>query len=82
MADTPDSHAPPPTAYHPPPAAHAPLNALRAAARTARFTPAAAVEEAVRQLPAPLAAACPELLVDYLLEVFDEADGRPLPAGR
>jgi hypothetical protein len=42
----------------------------------------AAVAEAVRLLPAPLAPACPELLVDYLLEVFEEGDGRALATAR
>jgi hypothetical protein len=50
----------------------------RAAAPAA---PPAAVAEAVRLLPAPLATTCPELLVDYLLEVFDGGDARPVVAG-
>lgn len=64
------------------PCAPPPLAAARR--RRAAFLRAAcaAVAEAVRLLPAPLAPAVPELLVDYLMEVFDEGDAQALvPAG-
>lgn len=42
-------------------------------------TAAAAIVEAV---PATLAPACPDLLVDYLFEVFDEGDVKPVNGSR
>jgi hypothetical protein len=46
-----------------------------------RFPPPA-VRATVRLLPAALAPACPELLVDFLLEVFEEADARVVDTSR
>jgi hypothetical protein len=59
---------------------------LRAALRR-RNTPTSphvntAVADAVKLLPAPLAPACPELLVEYLVGVFEDGDARPAGAAR